>query len=55
MLRLIRASKSRPSGTQSDDAYEVFDAAQHVGRIVWNYAAPRERYYGAVETTKTTR
>jgi len=42
-LRLIRASKSRPSGTWSDDDYDVFDAEQHVGRIVWSYAAPRDR------------
>jgi hypothetical protein len=39
MLRLIRASKSRPSGTWSDDDYDVFDGEQHIGRIVWSYAA----------------
>jgi hypothetical protein len=43
MLRLIRASKSRPSGTWSDDDYDVFDGGQHIGRVVWSYAAPRER------------
>jgi hypothetical protein len=42
MLRLIRASKSRPSGTWSDDDYDVFDGEQHIGRIVWSYAAPPE-------------
>jgi hypothetical protein len=42
-LRLIRASKSRPSGTRSDDDYDVFDGGQHIGRIVWSYAASRER------------
>jgi hypothetical protein len=40
-LRLIRASKSRPSGTWSDDDWDVFDGEQHIGRIVWSYAAPR--------------
>jgi len=43
MLRLIRAPKSRPSGTWSDDDYDVFDGEQHIGRIVWSYAALRER------------
>jgi len=43
MLRLIRASKSRPSGTWSDDDYDVFEGEQHIGRIVWSYAAQRER------------
>jgi hypothetical protein len=37
MLHLIRAAKSRPSGTWSDDDYDVFDGDQHIGRIVWSY------------------
>jgi len=45
MLRLIRASKSRPSGTWPDDGYDVFEGNQHMGRIVWSYAAPRERLW----------
>jgi len=43
MFRLIRAAKSRPSSTWSDDDYDVFDGEQHIGRVVWSYAAPRER------------
>jgi hypothetical protein len=43
MLTLKRASKSRPSGQWSDDDYDVFDGGQHIGRIVWRYAAPEYR------------
>jgi hypothetical protein len=43
MLALKRASKSRPSGEWSDDDYDVFDGARHVGRIVWTHAAPADR------------
>jgi hypothetical protein len=43
VLRLIRASKFRPAGTWPDDDYDVFDGGQHTGRIVWSYAAPRDR------------
>ena len=39
MLRLIRATKSRPSGTWSDDDYDVFDGGQHMGRVGWSCAA----------------
>ncbi len=42
MLVLKRASKSRPSGTWSDDDYDVFDGKQHIGRILWTYAASRD-------------
>ena len=42
MLTLKRASKSRPSGEWSDDYYDVFDGKQHIGRIMWTHAAPRE-------------
>jgi hypothetical protein len=41
MLTLKRASKSRPIGQWSDDDYDVFDGEQHIGRIVWSYAALR--------------
>jgi hypothetical protein len=34
MLILKRASKSRSSGTWSDDDYDVFDGEQHIGRNV---------------------
>jgi hypothetical protein len=37
MLTLNRASKSRPSGTWSDDDYDVLDGDQHVGRIMWTH------------------
>jgi hypothetical protein len=40
MLTLKRASESRPSGEWSDDDYDAFDGDQHIGRIVWSYAAP---------------
>jgi hypothetical protein len=43
MLTLIRASKSRPSGTWSDDDYDVFDGDQHIGRIMWTHAGPPDR------------
>ena len=43
MLTLKRASKSQPSGQWSDDDYDVFDDGQHIGRIVWRYAAPEYR------------
>ena len=42
MLTLKRASKSRPSGTWSDDDYDVFDGDRHVGRIMWTRVASRE-------------
>ena len=40
MLTLKRASKSRPSGTWSDDDYDVFDGEQHIGRIMLHPQAP---------------
>jgi len=43
MLLLKRASKSRPSGTWSDDDYDVFDGDQHIGRIMWTHAALEDR------------
>jgi len=43
MLILKRASKSRPSGTWSDDDYDVFDGDQHIGCIMWMHAAPEAR------------
>ena len=43
MLTLKRASKSRPSGTWSDEDYDVFDGEQHIGRIMWMHAAPEDR------------
>src|SRR5450755_2435059 len=42
-LTLKRASKSRPSGTWSDDDYDVFGGDQHIGRIMWTHAAPSDR------------
>ena len=42
MLILKRASKSRPSGTWSDDDYDVFDGDRHIGRILCTHAASRE-------------
>jgi hypothetical protein len=36
MLILKRASKSRPGGEWSDDDYDVWDGARHIGRIMWN-------------------
>jgi hypothetical protein len=41
LLTLKRASKSRPNGQWSGNHYAVFDGEQHIGRIVWSYAAPR--------------
>jgi hypothetical protein len=43
MLTLKRASKSRASGTWSDDDYDAFDGEQHIGRIMWTHAAPEDR------------
>jgi len=43
MLILKRASKSRPSGSWSDDDYDVFAGDQHIGRILWTHAAPEDR------------
>ena len=42
MLTLKRAANSRPTGTWSDDDYDVFDGDRHVGRIMWTHAASRE-------------
>jgi len=42
MLLLKRASKSRPSGTWSDDDYDARDGDQHIGRIMWTHAAPAD-------------
>ena len=42
MLTLKRASKSRPSGTWSDDDYDVFDGEQHIGRILLTHAANKD-------------
>jgi hypothetical protein len=39
MLLLIRASTPRE---WSDDDYDVFGGEQHIGRILWTYAASRE-------------
>ena len=39
----LRASKSRPDGTWSDDDYAVFDGDQLIGRIMWTHAAPQDR------------
>jgi len=41
-LTLKHASKSRPSGTWSNDDYDVFDGDRHIGRILLTHAAPRE-------------
>ena len=40
MLTLKRASKSRPSGTGSDDDYDMFDGERHIGRIMLHPQAP---------------
>ena len=40
MLTLKRASKSRPSGTWSDDDYDVFDDKQNIGRIMLHPQTP---------------
>jgi hypothetical protein len=42
MLTLKRASKHRSGGPWSDDDHDVFDGEQHIGRILWTYAASRE-------------
>jgi hypothetical protein len=42
MLILKGTSKSRPSGQRSDDDYDVFEGDQHIGRIMWTYAANRD-------------
>jgi hypothetical protein len=43
MLTFKRAVKSRPSGTWSNDDYDVFDGKQHIGRIMWTPAASQDR------------
>ncbi len=40
---LKRASKHRPDGEWSGGDYNVFDGEQHIGRILWTYAAPDRR------------
>jgi hypothetical protein len=41
MLTLKRASKSRPSGSWSDDDYDVFNGERHIGRIMLHPQAPQ--------------
>jgi hypothetical protein len=43
MLTFKRTSKSRLSGEWSDDDCDVFDGNQHIGRIMWTYAALQDR------------
>ena len=45
MLTLKRASKSRPSGTWSDDDYDVFAREQHIERIMLHPQAPEGEHW----------
>ena len=55
MLTLKRASKSRPSGTWSDDDYDVFDGERHIGRIMWTHAASTETRHGSGRSRRACR
>jgi hypothetical protein len=55
MLTLKRANKSRPSGSWSDDDYDVFEGERHIGRIILHPQAPHGQPWFWTVTTHVGR
>ena len=55
MLTLKRAAESRPSGTWSDDDYDVFDGEQHIGRILLDARGQQRLRHGSEKSRRACR